>query len=129
MKVLGVAVLASVILGGMVTGVFGVVTVQVPDAVQVGSPPPVAVAVFWLVVALAATATGTRTTMVPFEAPDAIEQPVRLLPVAGQPLRAPLLVLDACLVGAPVRVMPAGKASAKVSAAVVGPLATVTVMS
>ena len=111
------------------TGTFGVVTVQVPEAVQVGSPPPVAVAVFWVLVALAATATGTRMMMVPFVAPAATEQPVKLLPVAGQPLKRPPLVLAACLVGAPVRVMPVGKVSAKVSAAVVGPLATVTVMS
>ena len=111
------------------TGTFGVVTVQVPDAVQVGSPPPVAVAVFWVLVALAATATGTRMMMVPFVAPLAMEQPVKLVPVAGQPLKTPLLVLAPCLVGAPVRVMPVGKVSAKVSAAVVGPLATVTVMS
>ena len=67
--------------------------------------------------------------MLPLDAPAAIEQPVRLLPVAGQPLKTPLLVLEPCTVGAPVRVMPAGKLSAKVIAAVVGPLATVTVMS
>ena len=46
MKLPGVAALAKLIFGGMVTGTFGVVTVQVPDAVHVGSPPPVAVAVF-----------------------------------------------------------------------------------
>ena len=88
-----------------------------------------AVAVFWLLVALGATATGTRMMMVPLVAPAAIEQPVKSLPVAGQPLKTPLLVLAPCLVGAPARVMPVGKLSPTVIAAVVGPLATVTVMS
>ena len=123
------ATLAKLILGSGVTGVFGVVTVHAPDAVHSGSPPPVAVAVFWLLVALAATATGTRMMMVPVEAFVAIEQPVKTLPVAGQPLKAPLLVLAACLVGTPVKVMPVGKLSVKVIAAVVGPSTTETVMS
>ena len=68
-------------------------------------------------------------TMVPLVAPLAMEQPVRFVPVAGQALKTPLLVLPACLVGAPARVMPVGKLSPTVIAAVVGPLATVTVMS
>ena len=103
--------------------------VQLPVPLHAGSPPPLAVAVLVPLVALAPTATGTRMTMVPLEALAAIWQPVRLVPVAGQPLKAPLLVLPASLVGAPDKVMPVGKLSVIVIAALVGPLATVTVMS
>ena len=107
----------------------GVVTVHVPVPVHAGSPPPVAVAVFCPLVALAPTVTGTRMMMVPLLALVAIVQPVKVLPVAGQPLKTPLLLLPASLVGAPDKVMPVGKLSVMLMAAVVGPLATVTVMS
>ena len=102
---------------------------QVPALVHAGSPPPLAVAVLVPVVAVLPTVTGTRMTMVPLEAPVAIWQPVRLLPVAGQPLKAPLLLLEPCLVGAADKLMPVGKLSLITIAALVGPLATVTVMS
>jgi hypothetical protein len=109
-----------------VTG--GVVLVHAPDPVQAGSPPPLALAVLVPLVAVAPTVTGTRMTMVPLLAPLAIWQPVRLLPVDGQPLKTPLLV-PLCFVGAPDKVIPVGKLSLRLMAAVVGPLATVTVMS
>ena len=108
----------------------GVVLVHVAVPLHAGSPPPLAVAVLVPVVALAPTATGTRMTMVPLEALVLIWQPVRLaLPAAGQPLRTPSLVLPASLVGAAAKLMPVGKLSLITIAALVGPLATVTVMS
>ena len=107
----------------------GVVVVHVPVPVHAGSPPPLAVAVFVPLVALGPTVTGTRMMMVPLPAAVAIVQPVKVLPVAGQPLKVPLLVLAASLVGAADKLMPAGRLSPMLMAAVVGPLATVTVMS
>ena len=105
----------------------GVVTVlvQFAPAGQLGSPPPVTVAVLALgLAAEAATVTGTVTTMLPVAAPAAIEQPVRLVaPEAGQPLKVPPVALIAPLV-----VMPLGKVSAIVIAAVVGPFATAIVI-
>ena len=74
------------------------------------------------VVAVEATFTGTVITIGP-EVPAAIEQPVRLPPVDGQPVIVPPVA-----VGAPLKVMPAGKVSANVIAAVVGPFATAMVM-
>ena len=111
------------------TATGGVVLVHAAVPLHAGSPPPLAVAVLVPVVAVLPTATGTRMTMVPLEALAAIWQPARVVPVAGQPLKTPLLVLDASLVGAPDKLMPVGKLSAIVIAALVGPLATVTVMS
>jgi hypothetical protein len=62
--------------------------------------------------------------MLPVAAPAAIEQPVRLVaPEAGQPLKVPPVALIAPLV-----VMPLGKVSAIVIAAVVGPFATAIVI-
>ena len=106
----------------------GVVTVPVQAGavpVHAGSPPPVAVALLVLgLAAVAATLTGTVITILPFAAPAAIEQPVKLVaPAAGQPLSVPPVAVIAPLV-----VMPAGSASAKVMAAVVGPLVTAIVM-
>ena len=73
---------------------------------------------------LAATLTGTVTTMLPVAAPEAMEQPARLVaPVAGQPLKVPPVAVIAPLV-----VMPAGSVSAMLIAAVVGPLATAIVI-
>ena len=120
---------ATVTIALLPTDTGGVVTVQVPVPVQAGSPPPVAVAVLVPLVAAAPTVTGTRMTMVPLEALVSIWQPVKLVPVAGQPLKAPLLVLLPCFVGAPDKLMPVGKLSLITIAALVGPLATVTVMS
>ena len=104
----------------------GVVTVlvQFAPAGQLGSPPPLAVAVLALEApALAATVTGTVMTIGP-DVPAAIEQPAKLVaPAAGQPLKVPPVA-----VMVPLVVMPAGKVSATVIAAVVGPLATAMVM-
>ena len=107
-----------------ITGVM-MVLVQFAPAGQLGSPPPVTVAVLLLgLAALAATLTGTVMTMLPVAAPDAIEHPAKLLaPVAGQPLKVPPVAAITPLV-----VMPTGKASAIVMAAVVGPFATAIVM-
>ena len=118
--------LVSVSLTASITGVTTVPVQFKPVAgVQVGSPPPVAVAVLLLgLTAAAATLTGTVITMLPLAAPAAIEQPARLVaPSAGQPLKVPPVAVIAPLV-----VMPAGSASATVIAAVVGPLATAIVM-
>lgn len=105
----------------------GVVTVlvQFAPAGHDGSPPPVTVAVLLLgLAAEAATVTGTVTTMLPVAAPAAIEQPAKLVaPDAGQPLMVPPVAVIAPLV-----LMPAGKVSAIVIAAVVGPFATAIVI-
>jgi hypothetical protein len=119
--------LVSVSLIASITGVVTVL-VQLAPAGQLGSPPPVTVAVFAAVrtpaAPLAATLTGTVTTMLPVAAPAAIEQPARLVaPDAGQPLNVPPVAVIAPLV-----VMPAGSVSAMVIAAVVGPLATAIVI-
>ena len=123
----------DVIAGCLVTlsstaSITGVVVVPVQAGavpVHSGSPPPVAVAVLVLGLTVeAATVTGTVITMLPVTAPAAIEQPARLVaPLAGQPLKVPPVALIAPLV-----VMPAGRASAMVMAAVVGPLATAIVI-
>ena len=106
-----------------ITGVFGVVPVQAGALpVHSGSPPPVAVAVLVAVLAVEATFTGTVITMGP-DVPAAIEQPVTLTPVAGQPVMVPPVA-----VGVPLKVMPVGSASANVIAAVVGPFATAMLM-
>jgi hypothetical protein len=92
--------------------------------VHVGSPPPLAVAVFVLGLAVeAATFTGTVITTGPL-VPAAIEQPLKLVaPLAGQPLKVPPVAVIAPLV-----VMPLGKLSLTVIGAVVGPLATLIVI-
>ena len=106
-----------------ITGVFGVVPVHAgAEPVHSGSPPPVAVAVLVAVVAVDATFTGTVITMGP-KVLAAIEQPVKLPPADGQPVMVPPVA-----VGTPLKVMPVGKASAKVMAAVVGPFVTAMVM-
>jgi hypothetical protein len=105
----------------------GVVTVlvQLAPAGQLGSPPPVTVAVLALgLAAEAATVTGTVMMMLPVAAPAAIEQLAKLVaPAAGQPLIVPPVAVIAPLV-----VMPLGNVSAIVIAAVVGPFATAIVM-
>ena len=107
----------------------GVLPVQGVPTVQAGSPPPETLAVLVPLVAVGPTVIGRRMTMVPLLAAVAIVQPVKLLPVTGQPLRVPPLVLLPCLVGAPDKVMPVGKVSVMLMAAVLGPLAIATVMS
>ena len=113
----------------LTASITGLVTVPVQFApvagVQAGSPPPLAVALLVLGLAVAAaTLTGTVITILPVAAPAAIEQPLKLVaPAAGQPLKVPPVALIAPLV-----VMPAGSASATVIFAVVGPLATAMVM-
>lgn len=116
----------------MIASITGVVTVlvQFAPAGQLGSPPPVAVAVLLTLCApvapvppaAAATLTGT-VMMIGFVAPAAIEQPARLL-VLEQPLKVPPVAL---MLAATV-VMPAGKVSFSVIAAVVGPFATAIVI-
>ena len=101
------------------------VLVQLAPAGQLGSPPPVTVAVLALgLMALAATATGTVMMMSPVTAPAAMVQPTKLAaPVAGHPLKVPPVATMAPLV-----VMPLGNTSATVMGAVVGPLATLILM-
>jgi hypothetical protein len=115
------------VLASFTASITGVVTVlvQLAPAGQLGSPPPVTVAVLALgLAAEAATVTGTVTTMLPVAAPAAIEQPAKLVaPEAGQPLIVPPVAVIAPLV-----VMPLGKVSAIVIAAVVGPFATAIVI-
>ena len=90
-----------------------------------GSPPPLILAVFLIPVvlaAVAATATGMSILITPALAPAAITQPVISLPLLGQPLKVPPVI-----VGVPLKVIPVGKLSVKIIGAVVGPLLTVTV--
>ena len=55
--------------------------------------------------------------LVPLLALLSIWQPVRLVPEAGQPLKTPSLLLEACLLGAPLKLMPTGKVSLMLMAA------------
>jgi hypothetical protein len=121
------ATLGCLVVLSSTASITGVVTLPVHAGavpVQVGSPPPLAVALLVLGLAVvAATLTGTVMTIGP-AAPAAIEQPLKLVaPLAGQPLKVPPVAVIAPLV-----VMPVGKLSAIVVAAVVGPLATAMVM-
>ena len=112
-----------------ITGV-ATVLVQFAPAGQPGSPPPVAVAVLLTLCApvvptppaAAATLTGTVMTM-GFVAPAAMEQPAKLLLLEQPPKVPPVAVMFAATV-----VMPAGKVSFSVIAAVVGPFATAIVI-
>ncbi len=109
----------------LMASITGVVTVLVHVApTGQALPPPVTVAVLTaLGAAAAATVTGTVITIGP-AAPAAMEQPTKLVaPVAGQPVRVPPVAVIA-----PLLVMPAGKVSAMVIGAVVGPLVTAIVM-
>lgn len=105
--------------------------------VHSGSPPPETVAVLTLGLTTVAPSivTGTLMTMLPMPAPVAIMQPVKLLPVDGQPVRLAavtpaLVVLPAPvrMTGVLVRVMPAGKMSARLIGAVVALPATLILM-
>ena len=103
----------------------GVVTVlvQFAPAGQLGSPPPVAVAVLLLgLTAVAATVTGTVITIGP-PVGDAIEHPAKLV-VLEQPVNVP----PVAVIFAGTVVMPVGNASLNVIGAVVGPFATATVI-
>jgi hypothetical protein len=96
------------------------VLVHAGAAVHAGSPPPVAVAVFTLgLAAVPSMATGTVTTMLPMAAPAAMVQPAKLLPVVGQPVIVPPVI-----VGAPVNVIPVGKRSVRLIGAVVAAIVT-----
>jgi hypothetical protein len=111
------------------TGV-STVLVQFAPAGQLGSPPPVAVAVLLTLCApvapappaAAATLTGTSMTIGP-AAFGAIEQPAKLLVLEQPDSVPPVAVMLAATV-----VMPAGKVSSSVIAAVVGPFATAIVI-
>lgn len=107
-----------------ITGVFGVVPVHAGAVpVHSGSPPPLAVALLVAAVAPRSTFTGTLMMIGP-EVLVAIVQPVKVLPLVGQPIMLPPLVT----VGAPLKVMLAGKVSVKAIVAVVGPFAIAMLM-
>jgi hypothetical protein len=111
----------------------GVLTVLVHAGarpVHNGSPPPAAVTVLTLgLAAVAATSTGMVNTMLPMPAPSGIEQPAKVLPVLGQPSKVTaVLVVAGATLGAPLKVMPAGKMSASVMGCAVGLPATAMVM-
>ena len=107
-----------------ITGVFGVVPVHAGAVpVHSGSPPPLAVALLVASVAPRPTFTGTLMMIGP-EVLVAIVQPVKVLPLVGQPIMLPPLVT----VGAPLKVMLAGKVSVKAIVAVVGPFAIAMLM-
>ena len=112
----------------LIASISGVVTVlvQFAPAGQLGSPPPVTVAVLAAVrtpaAPLAATLTGTVMTIGP-PVGDAIEQPAKLVVLEQPDSVPPVAVIFAATV-----VMPAGKVSLNVIGAVVGPLATAIVM-
>ena len=96
--------------------------------VQDGSPPPLRLTVLVpppAPTAVPATLIGMRIEKVPGATPLATLQPVRLLPLVGQPLRTPVVV-PATKVGVPLSVMPFGNVSAAVMAAVVVKAPTVT---
>jgi hypothetical protein len=109
------------------TGTAGLVMLQLVPLGQLGSPPPLMLAVLLAALAPAATLTGMSMMMVPVLAPLAMVQLPKVMPLLAQPFSVPLLVLLAARTGAPLKVMPVGKVSARLMAAVVGPLATVTV--
>lgn len=119
------SVLAITTLAEEITGVLTLPVQAGAVPVHSGSPPPVTVALLTLgLAAVNATLTGTVITILPVAAPAAIEQPARLVaPDAGQPLNVPPVAVIVPLV-----VIPVGKASAMVVAAVVGPFATAMVM-
>lgn len=117
----GRTILGNTCISGLKTGVL-TVPVQCAAAGQVGSPPPEAVTVFTAVVpkAAAPTVTGTLISMLPFGTLVATMQLFKFdAPDAGQPLKDPPIIVIGPLV-----VIPAGKVSAIVIAAVVGPLVT-----
>jgi hypothetical protein len=120
--------LVSVSLTASITGVTTVL-VQLAPTGQLGSPPPLTVAVLLAVRTpaepLAATLTGTVMTMLPVATPDAMEHPARLLaPAAPAVIQLPGVNVPPLTLMPALVVMPAGKVSAIVIAAVVGPLAT-----
>jgi hypothetical protein len=126
--------LVSVSLIASTTGVVTVLVQLAPVAgVQLGSPPPVTVAVLAAVrtpaAPLAATSIGTVTTMLPVAAPDAMEHPARLLaPAALAVVQLPAVNVPPLTLMPALVVMPAGSVSAMLIAAVVGPLATAIVI-
>ena len=113
------------VVASLMASITGVVTVlvQFAPAGQLGSPPPVAVAVLALgLTAVAATVTGTVITIGP-PVGDAIEHPAKLV-VLEQPVSVP----PVAVMFAGTVVMPDGSVSLNVIGAVVGPFATATVM-
>ena len=113
------------VVASLTASITGVVTVlvQFAPAGQLGSPPPVAVAVLALgLTAVAATVTGTVITIGP-PVGDAIEHPAKLV-VLEQPVSVP----PVAVMFAGTVVMPDGSVSLNVIGAVVGPFATATVM-
>jgi hypothetical protein len=112
------------------TGVLTVLVQAGAIPVHNGSPPPPTVTLLMLgLAAVAATFTGTVNTMLPIPAPNGIEQPAKVLPLLGQPPNVTaVLVVAAATVGAPLRVIPAGKMSASVMGCAVALPATAMVM-
>ena len=124
--------LVSVSRTASITGVTTRLVQFAPVAgVQLGSPPPVTVAVLLTVTApvpappaAAATFTGT-VMMIGFVAPLAIEQPAKLeAPAALAVVQLPTVNVPPVTLIPALVVIPVGKTSASVIAAVVGPLTT-----
>ena len=123
LKVVVVLILGCLLTESATASKTGVVTlvVQLALAGQILLPPPETVTVFTLgVTALELTLTGTVRVTVPVAIGLARLQPAKLVaPTPGQPDKLPLLA-----VMAPLLTTPAGKASVRLIAAVVGPLTT-----
>ncbi len=129
MKLAALAVFSSVSFIGT-TGVAGVAASQASPgaAVHARSPPPLRFTVFvppFAPTADGATSTGILRSKVPGAMPAATLQLVVVPPDVGHPLKTPLTV-PGIKVGAPRRVMPAGKVSATEIGTVVVSFATVT---
>jgi hypothetical protein len=110
---------------GAITGVVTLLVQAGAAPVHSGSPPPVTMT--------ALMADGKAAVMVisPTPAPRGIVHPAKVLPDVGQLAKeAPALVVSAptTMVGGPLKVMPAGKRSAKVAAAMVALPAMVSLM-
>jgi hypothetical protein len=117
---------------GAITGVVTLLVQAGAAPVHSGSPPPVTVTAL-MADGKAAPVTSTGTVMVisPTPAPRGIVHPAKVLPDVGQLAKeAPALVVSAptTMVGGPLKVMPAGKRSAKVAAAMVALPAMVSLM-
>ena len=117
---------------GAITGVVMALVQAGAAPVHSGSPPPLTVTLLAAVgKADAATSTGTVMVMSPVPAPSGIVQPANVPPAVGQLVSvAPKLVVPApaTMVGAAFNVMPVGKISSKVMAAIVALPAMVILM-
>lgn len=126
-----VAGLELLLVTALETGTFTVGSQAWPVAtVHAGSPPPERLAVLLPLAVPDATFTGMRMIMVPLVAPMSIWQfgPIALPLLVAQFESRPLEV-PPVLVGAPAKVTPVASVSLSNIGAVVGPFATVIVMS